>query len=82
VLGLCLLLNATFKVAAQETLATQIDRLVALQTPDYDKLAAPLADDAEFLRRAWLDLTGSVPPSADARAFLADQCPGQRARFS
>ncbi|MFN5299871.1 MAG: DUF1553 domain-containing protein [Planctomycetaceae bacterium] len=81
VLGLCLLLNATFKVAAQETLATQIDRLVALQTPDYDKLAAPLADDAEFLRRAWLDLTGSVPPSADARAFLADQSPGKRAQL-
>jgi hypothetical protein len=81
VLGLCLLLTATFKVAAQETLATQIDRLVALQTPDYDKLAAPLADDAEFLRRAWLDLTGSVPPSADARAFLADQSPGKRAQL-
>ena len=80
-LGLCLLLTATFKVAAQETLATQIDRLVALQTPDYDKLAAPLADDAEFLRRAWLDLTGSVPPSADARAFLADQSPGKRAQL-
>ena len=80
-LGLCLLLTATFKVAAQETLATQIDRLVALQTPDYDKLAAPVADDAEFLRRAWLDLTGSVPPSADARAFLADQSPGKRAQL-
>ncbi|MFM8583118.1 MAG: DUF1549 domain-containing protein [Planctomycetaceae bacterium] len=79
-LGLCLLLAAANAVCAQETLATQIDRLVALQTPDYDKLAAPVADDAEFLRRAWLDLTGSVPPSAEARAFLADQNPAKRAQ--
>ncbi|MFM8219636.1 MAG: DUF1549 domain-containing protein, partial [Planctomycetaceae bacterium] len=79
-LGLCLLLAAANLVCAQETLATQIDRLVALQTPDYNKLAAPVADDAEFLRRAWLDLTGSVPPSAEARAFLADQNPAKRAQ--
>jgi hypothetical protein len=32
-----------------------------------------LADDAEFLRRAYLDLTGRVPPAAKAVAFLDDQ---------
>jgi len=40
---------------------------------------APLSSDAEFLRRATLDLTGRVPTPADVRAFLADESAGKRA---
>ena len=42
---------------------------------------APLADDAEFVRRAYLDLTGVIPTSAQARAFLDDQSPTKRAQL-
>ncbi|EDY19437.1 hypothetical protein CfE428DRAFT_3122 [Chthoniobacter flavus Ellin428] len=31
-----------------------------------------LCSDALFVRRAYLDLLGFVPPAADAQAFLAD----------
>ncbi|MFO0949670.1 MAG: DUF1549 domain-containing protein [Isosphaeraceae bacterium] len=52
----------------------QIDRLIeaklAQDLPGQDP-AAP-ATDAEFLRRAWLDLAGMIPPPAEARAFLDD----------
>ncbi|MCY2965213.1 MAG: DUF1549 domain-containing protein [Planctomycetota bacterium] len=64
--------------AEEPALRTQIDRLIAMQTPDFDKLAAPVADDAEFLRRVTLDLTGTIPTSTVARAFLADQNPQKR----
>ena len=38
------------------------------------------ADDATFLRRAWLDLAGHVPPGVIAREFLDDKDPEKRAR--
>src|SRR5579884_1613272 len=43
-------------------------------------LAAP-ADDAEFLRRVWLDLACTLPTADQARAFLADADPDKRAKL-
>lgn len=45
------------------------------------RTTAPLADDAEFLRRVYLDLTGCVPTAEQARAFLDDKEPGKRAKL-
>ncbi len=42
---------------------------------------APPATDAEFLRRVTLDLTGRIPTSTEARAFLDDPSPYKRARL-
>ncbi len=39
-----------------------------------------LADDATFLRRVCLDLTGTLPTSADVHKFLADPSPDKRER--
>ena len=43
--------------------------------------ASPLADDAEFLRRAYLDLIGHIPTQAAAVAFLDSRDPYKRARL-
>jgi hypothetical protein len=40
---------------------------------------APPAGDAEFLRRIYLDLVGTIPDTATARAFLADTSADKRA---
>jgi len=42
--------------------------------------AGPCSDN-EFIRRAFLDCTGSLPPPADVTSFVADQKPDKRARL-
>ncbi len=50
----------------------------------YDRLrqlgldASPRCSDAEFLRRLWLDVAGTLPTAEDVRAFLADPNPNRR----
>jgi hypothetical protein len=43
--------------------------------------AAPRSDDAEFLRRLYLDLTGRVPTAEQAVAFLDSPDPDKRAKL-
>ncbi len=40
---------------------------------------SPLADDATFLRRAYLDCIGSLPTAEEAKAFVAESSPNKRA---
>jgi hypothetical protein len=65
---------------AQEPLHKRIDRLIAAK-PEFARFAAPRASDEEFLRRVYLDLTGTIPAAAEARAFLADAAPDKRAKL-
>jgi hypothetical protein len=41
---------------------------------------SPPVDDARFLRRAYLDIVGVVPPPDRVRAFLTDTSPDKRAK--
>lgn len=43
--------------------------------------AAPVADDANLLRRTLLDLVGRIPTAAETQAYLADSSPDKRVRL-
>jgi uncharacterized protein DUF1549/uncharacterized protein DUF1553 len=77
-----LIVGGMLPAAAGEPLPLheRIDQQLALRK-DFGSLAAPPADDAEFLRRIYLDLTGSIPSATATRAFLADTAPDKRARL-
>jgi len=42
---------------------------------------SPLVEDAGFLRRVTLDVIGTLPTAAEARAFLQDPDPNKRAKW-
>lgn len=42
---------------------------------------SPVASDADFVRRIYLDLVGSIPSPAETRAFMADTAPDKRAKL-
>ncbi len=68
-------------LAAAEPLAPRIDALIEAKAKADNVPLAGSAEDAEFLRRAYLDFAGTVPPVAVARAFLDDKTADKRAKL-
>src|SRR4051812_47721098 len=65
--------------SADEPLHARIDALVAAAAKG--RPASPPVDDAGFVRRVTLDLTGSIPTAAETLAFLEDPSTEKRARW-
>ena len=64
-----------------KALAGQIDRLLAAKWAEAKVQPARAADDAEYLRRVYLDLVGKIPTAAEARDFLDDSSPDKRTQL-
>jgi hypothetical protein len=65
--------------SAAEPLHQRIDAQI-LKKAD-GKRPGPLADDAEFLRRIYLDLAGRIPSTEETRTFLQNTAPDKRAKL-
>jgi hypothetical protein len=60
------------KDKAARKIATLIDRHLFADWQARHITPAPMADDAEFCRRVYLDLIGRIPKVSEVRAFAAD----------
>jgi hypothetical protein len=68
-------------VADPAEFAAKIDALLEARFQAEKVRPAPLAEDAELLRRLFLDLTGRIPRPADVHAFLDDTAADKRRRL-
>ncbi len=57
---------------------SQVDKLVLGRLEQLGITPAHLCSDAVFVRRAYLDVIGTLPSAQEARTFLADQDPNKR----
>ena len=57
-----------------------IDKLVYEKLEQVKVLPSDVCTDSEFVRRIYLDLTGTVPTVEQTRAFLADKTPSKAKR--
>src|SRR4051794_8621714 len=87
---LVVLLAGTYAQAAEATagryqgadeLAARIDQLMDATWKKAEVTPARAAEDAEWLRRVYLDLAGRIPSVTEARTFLADRRPDRRQRL-
>jgi len=92
VLGLCLFPAAGLSPAAEpEAKAPQprdpsaviaaVDRALDQRLAQEKMPASPAASDAEFLRRVCLDITGRIPTTEQAAAFLDSKDPQKRQKL-
>lgn len=74
----CVAWLACVAVSAPAPLHERIDSLIE---SEFAGPLTPPAGDADFLRRAHLDLTGLIPTATEAREFFADSTPDKRIRL-
>lgn len=61
--------------------AKQLDTILDRKLAEAKIPVSPVATDAEFLRRASIDITGVIPSASKVRAFLQSKDPEKRAKL-
>src|SRR5688572_24189730 len=57
-----------------------VDQLVNAKLEKLRMSPSGICDDETFLRRAYIDITGTLPTSETVKAFVADKEPSKRAK--
>ncbi|HZS39752.1 MAG TPA: DUF1549 domain-containing protein [Polyangia bacterium] len=66
--------------APKELTPAELDKMIAAEWRKARVQPAIPVDDARFLRRVYIDLTGAIPPANVVAAFLADKSADKRVR--
>lgn len=77
--SLVLMFGPALTACAEDALHTRIDALIQAKLKGQPSSAS--AEDAEFLRRIYLDFAGRIPSSTEARRFLDDKAADKRAKL-
>jgi hypothetical protein len=81
-LAVALALSGVTAIRAQDaTRPDYIDEQLEAAWEEAGVKPSPICTDAEFLRRAYLDILGRIPNVEEARSFLASQDPGRREKL-
>lgn len=80
-LAIILVVPAYGDLSKPTVVAKQIDRLISEELELNPGDLAPPIGDALFLRRATLDLVGTIPSPAQVREFVGDDDPNKRRRL-
>ncbi len=70
------------EIFTQAPRANYIDDLVLDQLSKLNLKPSPAADDATFVRRAFIDTIGRLPTPEETRTFVADTSPGKHERLA
>lgn len=71
-------LPGIFEISADAVPETPLDKIIAAAHPNL-RCGQTVCSDAVFVRRAYLDLIGTLPTAGEARRFIEDLAPGKRA---
>src|SRR4051794_12055887 len=69
------------RVRSPPEVAAAVDREINDRLAKDKVAVAPKADDAEFMRRVYLDVTGRIPTAEQAAAFLDSKDADKRAKL-
>src|ERR1035438_438235 len=70
-----------YESPAKPALAGEIDQLVFNRLKQLDIQPANLCSDAVFVRRACLDVTGTLPSAREASSFILNRDPNKRGKL-
>ena len=70
--------GALYEMTAQAAATTPLDALVGRRLDAASIPPAPLCSDSVFVRRAFIDVIGTLPTAEEAKQFVAERSPEKR----